>query len=67
MQMKLVVDTPEQFQAWLKDKGTIVNAVKEEKVAKATEASGKAVEAPVAKKADTTVVAEVVDSTTVKK
>jgi cytochrome c oxidase subunit II len=65
MQMKIVVDSPEDFKKWLKEKGTIVNAVKEEK-AKAT-----AVVTPVipveTKKVDTTVVAEVVDSTVVKK
>ncbi|AMA48261.1 MULTISPECIES: cytochrome c oxidase subunit II [Flavobacterium] len=67
MQMKIVVDTPDQFQSWLKDKGTIVKAVKEEQAAKAAEVAGakKEVEAP--KKADTTVVAEVADSTAVKK
>ncbi len=66
MQMKIVVDTPQEFQAWLKDKGTIVNAVKEEK-AKANAAASSPVIAPMAKKADTTVVAEVVDTTVVKK
>lgn len=66
MQMKIVVDTPQEFQAWLKDKGTIVNAVKEEK-AKANAAATSPVLAPMAKKADTTVVAEVVDTTVVKK
>ncbi|QYS88225.1 cytochrome c oxidase subunit II [Flavobacterium davisii] len=40
MQMKIIVDTPDQFQAWLKDKGTIVKAVKEEQAAKAAEAAG---------------------------
>ncbi|OWP84481.1 cytochrome C oxidase subunit II [Flavobacterium davisii] len=67
MQMKIIVDTPDQFQAWLKDKGTIVKAVKEEQAAKAAEAAGvkKEMEAP--KKADTVVVAEVADSTAVKK
>ncbi|WP_136667801.1 cytochrome c oxidase subunit II [Flavobacterium sp. H122] len=66
MQMKIVVDTPEQFQSWLKEKGTIVAAVKADKDAKAAEANPKT-EAPAEKKADTTVVAEAVDSTTVKK
>ncbi|RXR21210.1 cytochrome c oxidase subunit II [Flavobacterium amnicola] len=65
MQMKIVVDTPQDFQAWLKDKGTIVNAVKEEKAKANAEATPVVV--PVAKKADTTVVAEVVDTTVVKK
>lgn len=66
MQMKLIVDTPEDFNKWLKDKGTIVNAVKEEK-AKATAEASPAKETVVAKKADTTVVAEAMDSTVVKK
>lgn len=66
MQMKLIVDTPEDFNKWLKDKGTIVNAVKEEK-AKATAEASPAKETLVAKKADTTVVAEAMDSTVVKK
>jgi len=65
MQMKIVVDTPQDFKTWLKDKGTIVNAVKEEK-AKANAETAPVV-TPVAKKADTTVVAEVVDTTVVKK
>jgi cytochrome c oxidase subunit 2 len=28
MQMKIIVDTPEDYKAWLKDKATIVNEVK---------------------------------------
>jgi len=28
MQMKIVVDTPQEFKAWLKDKPTLVSAVK---------------------------------------
>ena len=28
MQMKIIVDTPEDYQAWLKDKATIVSEVK---------------------------------------
>jgi cytochrome c oxidase subunit II len=66
MQMKIVVDTPQEFKAWLKDKGTIVNAVKEEKAKALAEATPVKVE-PVATKADTTVVAQVVDTTVVKK
>lgn len=66
MQMKIVVDSPQDFKAWLKDKGTIVKAVQEEK-AKATAEAATPVAAPQANKADTTVVAEVVDSTVVKK
>jgi len=66
MQMKLVVDTPEEYKKWLQDKGTIVNAVKEEKAKANAVAASPSVE-PANKKADTTVVAEVVDSTVVKK
>lgn len=70
MQMKIVVDTPEQFQAWLKDKGTIVAAVKADKESKEADVKAKSetkVESVTDKKADTTVVADAVDSTTVKK
>jgi cytochrome c oxidase subunit 2 len=28
MQMKIIVDTPEDYKAWLKDKATVVNEVK---------------------------------------
>lgn len=66
MQLKLVVDTPEEYKKWLQDKGTIVNAVKEEKAKANAVATSPSVE-PAGKKADTTVVAEVVDSTVVKK
>lgn len=41
MQMKIVVDTPQEFKAWLKDKPTIVQAVKT-----AAEADKKSEEAP---------------------
>ncbi len=41
MQMKIVVDTPQEFKAWLKDKPTIVQAVKT-----AAEAEKKSDEAP---------------------
>jgi cytochrome c oxidase subunit 2 len=37
MQMKIVVDTPQDFQSWLKDKITIVKAANDEKAAKAAE------------------------------
>jgi cytochrome c oxidase subunit II len=37
MQMKIVVDTPEDFQKWLKDKKTIAQAVKEDKASKEAE------------------------------
>lgn len=56
MQMKIVVDTPQDFQTWLKDKKTIVNAVKEDQAAKKAEEKP-AVAAPVqAKVGDSTVV-----------
>jgi cytochrome c oxidase subunit II len=55
MQMKIVVDTPQDFKAWLKDKKTIVTVVKEDKLAKAAENAPKV--APTAKKAeDSTIV-----------
>jgi cytochrome c oxidase subunit II len=38
MQMKIVVDTPEDFKKWITGKSTIVNAVSEEAKAKAAEA-----------------------------
>ncbi|MDI9309376.1 MAG: cytochrome c oxidase subunit II [Limnohabitans sp.] len=41
MQMKIVVDTPEDFQKWLKDKKTIVQAVKEDKASKEAEKAPK--------------------------
>lgn len=53
MQMKIVVDTPEEFQAWLKDKKTIANAVKEDKAPKAAE-NAPAPAAASVKKADST-------------
>ena len=39
MQMKIVVDTPEEFKNWLKDKPTIVKTVIDEKASKAAENS----------------------------
>lgn len=39
MQMKIVVDTPNDFKQWLKDKQTIVNVVKNDKLAKDSEAA----------------------------
>lgn len=66
MQMKIVVDTPQEFQNWLKDKGTIVKAVKEEKAAK--EAEKNATKAPIqAKVADTALVATADDKVVVNK
>ncbi|TDP60392.1 cytochrome c oxidase subunit II [Flavobacterium dankookense] len=62
MQMKIVVDTPEDFKAWLKDKQTIVSAVKtslaEEKL---KETEGKPVKNDTAStkvKTDSTLVAQ---------
>ncbi|EKT4508850.1 cytochrome c oxidase subunit II [Flavobacterium psychrophilum] len=52
MQMKIVVDTPEEYQDWLKSQKTIVNAIADAKAAKAAEST------PVA----TTVVIKKVDS-----
>lgn len=61
MQMKIVVDTPEDFKAWLKDKQTIVSAVKaaaaEEKATKEAEANTAKKDTTLAAVKDTTVVA----------
>lgn len=65
MQMKIVIDTPEEYAKWLKDKGTIVKAVADEKAAKAAESMP--VAKPVlTKKADSATVAEVVTPVEVK-
>ena len=59
MQMKVVVDTPEEFKTWLKDKPTLVQAVK---VANAAPAEGEkptVTNDSTTAKADTTVVAQV--------
>ncbi|GAA4759525.1 MULTISPECIES: cytochrome c oxidase subunit II [Flavobacterium] len=67
MQMKIVVDTPQDFQTWLKDKKTIVNAVKEDQAAKKAEEKS-AVAAPAqAKVVDSTVVATAEDKLEEKK
>ncbi len=50
MQMKIVVDTPNDFKQWLKDKQTIASLVKNDKLAKDSEAaaaSGAEVKKPV--------------------
>lgn len=66
MQMKIVVDTPQEFQAWLKDKKTIVNVVKEDLASKKAEENP--VVAPVqAKVVDSTVVATAEDKLEEKK
>ena len=62
MQMKIVVDTPEEFKSWIKDKGTIVKAVKDDKAAKEAEKNPAPAAAPTqAKVADSTVVATAED------
>ena len=62
MQMKIVVDTPEEFKSWIKDKGTIVKAVKDDKAAKEAEKNPAQAAAPTqAKVADSTVVATAED------
>ena len=40
MQMKIVVDTPEDYAKWLKSKTTVVKEVKAEKAAKETPVEG---------------------------
>jgi len=40
MQMKIIVDTPEDYAKWLKDKPTIIQEVKADKVAKEAPAEG---------------------------
>ncbi len=66
MQMKIVVDTPEDYKKWLKEKATLVQAVKEEAASKEAPADAPApVDATkpadsVAIKNDTTVVASAV-------
>jgi cytochrome c oxidase subunit II len=59
MQMKIVVDTPKDYAAWLKGKATIAVAVSEEKKAKAAEEAAKLAPLPAsspAKSTDSTVV-----------
>lgn len=70
MQMKIVVDTPEEYQKWLKDKKTIVQAVKDDLASKEAEKNPVAAVAPAAKtevKADTTTVATAAKVEEVKK
>ena len=62
MQMKIVVDTPEDFKAWLDGKGTLAEAIKADAASKQTPAAAPATapavapeEAPV-KEADSTAV-----------
>jgi cytochrome c oxidase subunit 2 len=60
MQMKIVVDTPEEYKAWLKDRKSIVQAVKNAAdEAKASEvAASQSKDSITAKSNDTTVVAQ---------
>jgi cytochrome c oxidase subunit 2 len=51
--MKIVVDTPEEYAAWLKDKATIAKAVNDEKLAKVA-ANAPAVTPAVTKNIDST-------------
>ncbi len=56
MQMKIVVDTPADYKKWLKEKGTLVDAVKVETASKAAPAEGTTTDAT--KPADTTATAK---------
>lgn len=59
MQMKVVVDTPEEFKTWLKDKPTLVQAVKDANAAPADAEKPTVTNDSTTAKADTTVVAQV--------
>ena len=59
MQMKVVVDTPEEFKAWLKEKPTLVQAVKDANAAPADGEKPSVTNDSTTAKADTTVVAQV--------
>jgi cytochrome c oxidase subunit 2 len=59
MQMKIVVDTPQEFKAWLKDKPTIVQAVKASKTEEKTEDNSGSNKDSAAIKAGSIVVAQV--------
>ena len=52
MQMKIIVDTPEDYRAWLKDKATIVSEVKAALAAPAAPADGVDVDTTKAKEMD---------------
>ncbi|HFG0565763.1 TPA: cytochrome c oxidase subunit II [Flavobacterium psychrophilum] len=65
MQMKIVVDTPEEYQDWLKSQKTIVNAIADEKAAKAAESTPGATTV-VIKKVDSAKVAVVATPVAVK-
>ncbi len=57
MQMKIIVDTPEDYKAWLKDKTTLLNEVKASLAAPAATGDTKAVDSSSAKKDDVAVMA----------
>lgn len=59
MQMKVVVDTPEEFKAWLKEKPTLAQAVKDANAAPADGEKPPVTKDSTTAKADTTVVAQV--------
>jgi len=59
MQMKVVVDTPEEFKAWLKEKPTLAQAVKDANAAPADGEKPAVTNDSTTAKADTTVVAQV--------
>ncbi len=59
MQMKVVVDTPEEFKTWLKDKPTLVQAVKDSNAAPADAEKPTVTSDSTTAKPDTTVVAQV--------
>lgn len=58
MQMKIVVDTPEEYKKWLKDKQTIVQAVKASATEAAAGVEGNSKDSSTIVKKDTTVVAQ---------
>jgi cytochrome c oxidase subunit 2 len=58
MQMKIVVDTPEDYQKWLKDKQTIAQAVKAAATEAAAGIEGSSKDSSAIVKKDTTVVAQ---------
>ncbi|QZK91406.1 cytochrome c oxidase subunit II [Flavobacterium sp. CHNK8] len=57
MQMKIIVDTPEDYQAWLKGKATVVNEVKASLAAPAATGDAKSIDSSSAKKDDVAVMA----------
>jgi cytochrome c oxidase subunit 2 len=58
MQMKVVVDEPQEYQKWLKEKTTLVQAVKNAAKADAAAAADTTPSDSIATKPDTTVVAQ---------